>query len=100
MFVLLSRTQAGPDRTVKQEQEEISRNQPRTNLYLPLCITFELPFTEVGKYEMAEKGDENTMYLRGNPQVWMYLEMYKRKHLFTQPPTERFALLSLSSSFL
>ena len=26
MFVLLSRTQAGPGRTVKQEQEEVSRN--------------------------------------------------------------------------
>ena len=27
LFVLLSRTQAGPGRTVKQEQEEISRNR-------------------------------------------------------------------------
>ena len=26
LYVLLSRTQAGPGRTVKQEQEEISRN--------------------------------------------------------------------------
>ena len=30
MFVLLSRTQAGPVRTVKQEQEEISRNLVQT----------------------------------------------------------------------
>ena len=30
MFVLLSRTQAGPGRTVKQEQEEISRNHVQT----------------------------------------------------------------------
>ena len=30
MFVLLSRTQAGPGRTVKQEQEEISRNHIQT----------------------------------------------------------------------
>ena len=28
-----------------------------------------IPFAEVGKYEMAEKGDENTMYLRGKPQA-------------------------------
>ena len=30
MFVLISRTQAGPDRTVKQEQEESSRNHVQT----------------------------------------------------------------------
>ena len=29
-FVLLSRTQAGPSRTVKQEQEDISRNHIQT----------------------------------------------------------------------
>ena len=30
MYVLLSRTQAGPGRTVKQEQDEISRNHLQT----------------------------------------------------------------------
>ena len=30
LHVLLSRTQAGPGRTVKQEQEEISRNHVQT----------------------------------------------------------------------
>ena len=30
LYVLLSRTQAGPGRTVKQEQEEISRNHLQT----------------------------------------------------------------------
>ena len=30
LFVLLSNTQAGPGRTVKQEQEEISRNHVQT----------------------------------------------------------------------
>ena len=30
LYVLLSRTQAGPGRTVKQEQEEISRNHAHT----------------------------------------------------------------------
>ena len=30
MQILLSRTQAGPGRTVKQEQEEISRNHVQT----------------------------------------------------------------------
>ena len=30
MYLLLSRTQAGPGRTVKQEQEEISRNHVQT----------------------------------------------------------------------
>ena len=34
LFVLLSRTQAGPGRTVKQEQEEISRNHVQTFVYL------------------------------------------------------------------
>ena len=34
MFVLLSRTQAGPGRTVKQEQEEISRNHVQTFICL------------------------------------------------------------------
>ena len=31
LFVLLSRTQAGPSRTVKQEQEDISRNHVRAS---------------------------------------------------------------------
>ena len=34
LYVLLSRTQAGPGRTVKQEQEEISRNHVQTFIYL------------------------------------------------------------------
>ena len=33
LFVLLSRTQAGPGRTVKQEQEEISRNHVQTLIF-------------------------------------------------------------------
>ena len=34
LFVLLSRTQAGPGRTVKQEQKEISRNHVQTLICL------------------------------------------------------------------
>ena len=34
LSVLLSRTQAGPGRTVKQEQEEISRNHVQTFIFL------------------------------------------------------------------
>ena len=34
LYVLLSRTQAGPGRTVKQEQEEISRSHVPTFIYL------------------------------------------------------------------
>ena len=34
LFVLLSMTQAGPGRTVKQEQEEISRTHVQTFIYL------------------------------------------------------------------
>ena len=34
LFVLLSRTRAGPGRTVKQEQEEISRNHVQSFIYL------------------------------------------------------------------
>ena len=37
LFVLLSRTQAGPGRTVKQEQEEISRNHVQTFI----CLSIE-----------------------------------------------------------
>ena len=37
LYVLLSKTQAGPGRTVKQEQEEISRNHVQ-NLYLYLSV--------------------------------------------------------------
>ena len=38
--ILLSRTQAGPDRTVKQEQEEISLNHVRRiNLISVLYVT-------------------------------------------------------------
>ena len=38
MYVLLSRTQAGPGRTVKQEQEEISRNHVQTFIYPSVVI--------------------------------------------------------------
>ena len=38
LYVLLSRTQAGPGRTVKQEQEEISRNHVQTFIYLSVRI--------------------------------------------------------------
>ena len=37
VYVLLSRTQAGPGRTVKKEQEEISRNHVPTFIYLSVC---------------------------------------------------------------
>ena len=38
MYVLLSRTQSGPGRAVKQEQEEISRNHVQTFIYLSVDI--------------------------------------------------------------
>ena len=38
LYVLLSRTQAGPGRTVKQEQEEISRNHVQTFIYLSVFL--------------------------------------------------------------
>ena len=34
LYALLSRTQAGPGRTVKQEQKKISRNHVQTFIYL------------------------------------------------------------------
>ena len=40
LYVLLSRTQAGPGRTVKQEQEEISRNHVQTLIYLSVVYAF------------------------------------------------------------
>ena len=47
MQILLSRTQAGPGRTVKQEHEEISRNHVQA--FIPgLCISE--PQLEVGSW--------------------------------------------------
>ena len=40
--------------------------------------TVEIPFAEVGKCEIEEKGDENTMYLRGNPQACSEENMDKK----------------------
>ena len=39
VHVMLSRTQAGPGRTVKQEQEEISRNHVQTFICLSIWLT-------------------------------------------------------------
>ena len=38
LYVLLSRTQAGPGRTVKQEQEELSRNHIQTFICLSVVL--------------------------------------------------------------
>ena len=38
MPILLSNSQAGPGRTVKQEQEEISRNHVQTFIYLSVVV--------------------------------------------------------------
>ena len=43
LYVLLSSTQAGPGRTVKQEQEEISRNRIQTFIYLSVLSGLPLP---------------------------------------------------------
>ena len=43
LHVLLSRTQAGPGRTVKQEQEQISRNHVQT--FICLSVVFEFQAT-------------------------------------------------------
>ena len=43
LFFLLSRTQAGSDRTVKEEQEEISRNHVQT--FIPGSVdSYELKY--------------------------------------------------------
>ena len=39
MHILLSNTQAGPDRTVKEEQEEISRNHVPTIILFPVLLS-------------------------------------------------------------
>ena len=46
LYVLLSRTQAGPGRTVKQEQEEISRNHVQT--FICLYVMFKNPLIRGG----------------------------------------------------
>ena len=51
LHVLLSRTQAGPGRTVKQEQEEISRNHVQTFICLSVYVlssTFAAAFDTEG----------------------------------------------------
>ena len=47
MQILLSRTQAGPGRTVKQEQEEISPNHVQTFSGCSVCIDFHTGDTEI-----------------------------------------------------
>ena len=39
LHVLLSMTQAGPGRTVKQKQEEISRNHVQTFIFPSVCVS-------------------------------------------------------------
>ena len=54
LFVLLSRTQAGPGRTVKQEQEEMSRNHVQTFIFPTVHIKFREYFTD-GEGEALKK---------------------------------------------
>ena len=59
LHVLLSRTQAGPGRTVKQEQKEMSHNHVQT--YLPLCTHCSLtPFV------LGKEGTEKLPHRRHN----------------------------------
>ena len=53
MFVLLNKTQEGPGRTVKQEQEEISRNHVQTFICLSVSVQ-----REVKKMLRPPKDDE------------------------------------------
>ena len=50
LYVLLSRTQAGPGRTVKEEQEEISRNHVQT---------FISPSVDMAEYQDALVLEDN-----------------------------------------
>ena len=68
--ILLSRTQAGPGRKVKQEQEEISRNHvPRLFLgsvhYLAFCFPGPLTCAEENKGLTAIAVDNVTLDLSG-----------------------------------
>ena len=56
LFVLLSRTQAGPGRTVKQEQEEISSNHVQTVINLSVLY-------EIVHQELAEQSQKVTEYV-------------------------------------
>ena len=48
MYFLLSRTQAGPGRTGKQEQEETSRNHVQTFSGCSVCEWFQKPLAHYG----------------------------------------------------
>ena len=60
--ILLSYSQAGPGRTVKQEQEEISRNHVPSlfavSVYDPLTPVV-LPFVKTGSPVAARNGDSS-----------------------------------------
>ena len=54
--ILLSSTQAGPGRKVKQEQEEISSNHVQTFIYLSVLY-------EIVHQELAEQSQKVTEYV-------------------------------------
>ena len=65
LYFLLSRSQAGPGKIVKQEQEEISRNHVQTFIYLSVYILNESTFSS---------GDATTVDdLQNRPLNWRYL---------------------------
>ena len=56
LFVLLSRTQAGPGRTVKQGQEEISRNHVQT--FISPSVHVSTPNTNCGYWRISPKKEQ------------------------------------------
>ena len=64
LHVLLSRTQAGPGRTVKQEQEEISRNHVQTFI----CLSVQVVITRSERtLQRANVFSNDRTYLVGGP---------------------------------
>ena len=66
LFVLLSRTQAGPGRKVKQEQEEISRNHVQTLFGSSVYVSIHFKFTSQVQWEIYRGGNKGLYVVARN----------------------------------
>ena len=60
--VLLSRTQAGPGRAVKQEQVEISRNHVQTFIYLSVHSWFKSQISKISETRHSPSSSEHIVH--------------------------------------
>ena len=80
LYVLLSRTQAGPGRAVKQEQEEISRNHvPRLFLgsvhVIRLLLSFLVPIVIMSQHITSPPFQYDNTLKFGNTFAMVFISM-------------------------